>query len=347
MLVEAAGRALLGTATPRCARSSRCRRSRRPRHVEDVLTHVSFAIAASPRSRRGHYVVIGSGREVLRRVDAQPRRCERSLVEAGACAIRRLSALSTYDRSRSMDDGRTARHRRALWPIVQRRCMGGTTVSNSAICVRTPADVFDPLVRRGRIGGAGGGHGALRDRVWPIKTCSERELSVEEVPPEARGRSNELAFPVARERAFREGHYMRRYVWRIGSGQCLQGCARSRSRAPTSRWSPRSSRRVSSLVGARRAHRDRGTRATGVRGHFVHPHTRARGATFFVRAKKAVIVAASVPTRGVLMRSAKPRLGMAFARTRHGRVRLLRRSRRSERRRDAGLGRRAFASIRL
>src|SRR5205814_5123901 len=44
-----------------------------------------------------------------------------------------------------------------------------------------------------------------------------------------------------------------------------------------------------------------GERATGVVGRFVHPSTRRKGTRFRVRAKKAVVVAASVTQSPVLL----------------------------------------------
>ena len=58
-----------------------------------------------------------------------------------------------------------------------------------------------------------------------------------------------------------------------------------------------------------------GPRAVGVRGRFVHPTTRRRGGTFTVRARRAVIVAASAThTPAILLRSGikSPALGRFF-----------------------------------
>jgi choline dehydrogenase-like flavoprotein len=96
---------------------------------------------------------------------------------------------------------------------------------------------------------------------------------------------------------------MRRYVKGCaGSGQCLQGCRALKKQSTNITLVPEveakglvvSSAPVDRIV-------IEGRRATGVRGHFVHPRTRARGASFVVRAKKAVLVAASVTHTPVLL----------------------------------------------
>ena len=82
---------------------------------------------------------------------------------------------------------------RALWPVVQARTMGGTTVVNSAICVRTPDDIFEQWERE---------HGLkdLKARVLAAEDQVEREITVEEVPPASRGLSNILAKLGTRDR---------------------------------------------------------------------------------------------------------------------------------------------------
>lgn len=271
------------------------------------MTHVSYRERGEPPyEAEADYVVIGSGAggaaaaATLSRAGASV-----AVVEAGAWRDPEHYPHSTYGSFRDlMDDwGAQLAMDRALWPIVQARCMGGTTVINSAICVRTPADVFDRWEREAGIGGAAGGRGALRDRVWAHQDVLERELSVEEVPPEARGRSNELAFLGGEKAGFPESHYMRRYVKGcVGSGQCLQGCRKLRKQSTNITMIPEVEQKglVLSSAPVERIVID-GRRATGVRGHFVHPRTRARGATFYVRAKKAVLVGASVTHTPVLL----------------------------------------------
>lgn len=274
------------------------------------MTHVSYRERGEQAfEAEVDYVVIGSGAggaaaaSTLSRAGASV-----AIVEAGAWRDPDQYPHSTYGSFRDlMDDwGASLAMGRALWPIVQARCMGGTTVINSAICVRTPADVFDRWERECGIGGAATGRGALRDRVWAHQDAIERELSVEEVPVAARGRSNELAMLGATKAGFPDSHYMRRYVKGCeGSGQCLQGCRKMRKQSTNITLVPEveakglvvSSAPVERIV-------IEGRRATGVRGRFVHPRTRARGATFLVRAKKAVLVAASVThTPCILMAS--------------------------------------------
>jgi choline dehydrogenase-like flavoprotein len=111
---------------------------------------------------------------------------------------------------------------------------------------------------------------------------------------------------------------MRRYVDGCrGSGQCLQGCRGDRKQSLNRTFIPEVVERgghVVSCAPVRRIVLERG-RATGVSGRFRHPRSRSRGADFFVRARKGVLVAASATHSPVLlMRSGvkSPALGKNF-----------------------------------
>jgi choline dehydrogenase-like flavoprotein len=103
-----------------------------------------------------------------------------AIVEAGAWRAPEDYPSSTYGTMRDLltDWGTLVTQGRALWPIVQASCVGGTTVVNSAIVVRTPGDVFRRWEREHGIDGD-----ALARRVWAHQERIERELSAEIVPP--------------------------------------------------------------------------------------------------------------------------------------------------------------------
>ncbi|CAN5750301.1 hypothetical protein BH09MYX1_BH09MYX1_08110 [soil metagenome] len=260
------------------------------------------------------YVVVGSGAGgataavTLARAGAKV-----ALVEAGAWRDPEDYPHSSYGGMRDlMDDWNSqVTMNRALWPVVQARTMGGTTVINSAICVRTPDDVFDRWRSERGIDG-------LRARVFAAQDRIEKELSVEEVPEAARGLSNILAKRGADAMKMPGSHYMRRYVKGCaGSGQCLQGCTKRRKQSTNLNYVPETMDRGGLIVSCAPVNRvmiERG-RAVGVSGRFVHPTTRAEGTRFVVRARRGVVVAASATHSPVLlMRSGikNPTLGRFF-----------------------------------
>ncbi len=237
-----------------------------------------------------------------------------------------------------------ARHAepRALGPSCRRRAWGGgSTVINSAIVVRTPGDCFTRWEREYGIDGD-----ALARRVWEHQDRIERELAAAVVPPDARGLSNVLAMD-ARRRA------------RLGLAlhgplrARLRGAAASASRAARAAGSRSTNvnlvpevlraRRLGALVRAGRSRRlRRRARRGGERAGSSIPVSRRRGARFLVRARRGVLVAASVTHDGRPAREERRQeQGARHALPRppwDGHLRRLRRARRPERRRDAGLG---------
>lgn len=188
---------------------------------------------------------------------------------------------------------------RAFWPVVQARTVGGTTVINSAICVRTPDDVFDEWRDDHGLGDP-----AFRAAVQRWQDVVERELCVEEVPEPARGHSNRLAM-IGANRVGYDSHVMRRYVRGCeGAGQCLQGCRGQKKQSTNLNYVPEVLERgghVLSCAPVRKV-RFEGRRAIGVEGRFEHPVTHKKGARFFVRARRSVLVAASATHSPLVLR---------------------------------------------
>ncbi len=277
--------------------------------------HVSFRAKGEPAlEAEVDFVVVGSGAGggvaavTLARSGASV-----AVVEAGAWRDPADYPRSVYGSMRDlMDDwGAQVTMGRALWPIVQARTMGGTTVINSAICVRTPDDIFTQWQTEHGIAG-------LRDRVLAAQERLEKEMHVEQVPQASRGRSNLLAKKGADALAWGDSHWIHRYAKDCaGTGQCLQGCREGRKQSTNLTAIPETRARGGLIVSSAPVSRIlfEGTRAVGVTGRFEDPQSHRPGAPFNVRAKKAVLVAASVTLSPVLlMRSGlrNPALGNGF-----------------------------------
>lgn len=223
-----------------------------------------------------------------------------AVVEAGPWRAPEDYPHTTYGTMRNLFPawGSLVTESRALWPVVQAECVGGTTVINSAIVVRTPGDCFNRWEREYRAGGR-----ALAERVWAHQDRIEHELSAAVVPTDARGRLNTLAMDGA-EGIGLDSHYMVRYVKDCeGAGQCLQGCRRGRKQSTNVTYVPEVLERggvVLSCAPVERVLLERG-RAVGVTGRFRNPETRREGARFVVRARRAVLLAASATKTPLLL----------------------------------------------
>jgi choline dehydrogenase-like flavoprotein len=265
------------------------------------MSHTAFVEAGPHVELETDYVVVGSGAGgasaavTLARGGANV-----TMVEAGPWRDPEHYPSSVYGTMRDMLDswGSNFTRGRAFWPIVQGALVGGSTVINSAICVRTPPDIFDQWEREHGVGGR-----ALADSVGAIQDELERELGVEEVPLQSRGLHNLLARRGAEALGY-ENHTMRRYVKDCaGAGGCLQGCRGDRKQSLNRTFVPEVLAQGGAVVSCAPVDRVvlEGARAIGVTGRFRHPTTRARGASFTVRAKKGVLVAASATHSPVLL----------------------------------------------
>ncbi len=264
--------------------------------------HVTFESFDAPAVEiEVDFAVVGSGAGGAAAA-VIPARAGRSvaIVEAGPWRAPEDYPSSAYGAMRDFfpDWGSLVTRSRALWPIVQASCVGGSTVINSAIVVRTPGDCFARWQREYGVGGD-----ALARRVWEHQDRLERELSAAVVPPDARGLSNVLAMDAADALGW-DSHYMVRYVRDCeGAGQCLQGCKSGRKQSTNVNYVPEVLERGGWVLSS--APVDRvvfdGARAAGVTGRLVDPVSRRQGPRFTVRARRGVLVAASVTQSAVLL----------------------------------------------
>jgi choline dehydrogenase-like flavoprotein len=279
------------------------------------MTHLAFQPRGPALELESDYVVVGSGAGgasaavTLARAGASV-----TIVEAGPWRDPQDYPHSGYGTLRDMFDswGASFTRGRAYWPVLQSSLVGGTTVINSAICVRTPADVFDDWERRFGIDAR-----RMGDGVWAAQSELESELSASETPAAARGRLNLLARQGANALGY-ENHFMTRYVRDCaGSGNCMAGCHDDRKQSLNRNFVPEVLALGGTVLSCAPVDRVRfsGKRAVSVRGTFKHPQTRQPGAAFEVRARRAVFIAASVTGSPVLlMRSGvrNPALGGGF-----------------------------------
>jgi choline dehydrogenase-like flavoprotein len=128
------------------------------------MSHVSYREKGERTELESDYVVVGSGAGGATAAVTLARGGARvAIVEAGPWRDPSDYASSVYGAMRDMLDawGSNVTRGRAFWPIVQASLVGGTTVINSAIGVRTPADIFEQWNREHGVGG-----GWMAEAVW-------------------------------------------------------------------------------------------------------------------------------------------------------------------------------------
>ncbi len=287
------------------------------------------------------FVVVGSGAGGATAAVTLARGGARvAIVEAGAWRDPEDYPSSAYGGMRDLmeDWGAQVTRGRALWPVVQARTVGGTTVVNSAICVRTPDDIFEQWARD---------HGIddLRARVLSAEDRVEREITRGGGPP-CRARTFEHPGQAGRRRsrvvrltlhaALHEGLRRKRAM--------PPGLPRPAQAEPEPQLRPRGprARQHRPLVGAGRAHplaRGRARRRHGplrppddARRRDSLPHPRPEGG----RRRGVGHPLARPPAP--LGRAEPARSEVLPVPPRNRDLRLLRRPGRHERRRHAGVG---------
>ncbi|OJY27024.1 MAG: hypothetical protein BGO98_44745 [Myxococcales bacterium 68-20] len=185
---------------------------------------------------------------------------------------------------------------RAFMPMLQGRCVGGSTLVNSAIAWRAPEDVIEDW------GGRFGLGDAISPRALdPHYAALEADLSVREVAPEVMGENNRLFVEQAQKLGF-EAAPMRRYDRGCtGSGMCVTACPTAAKQGMSVTYVPWALRlgRARIFTSCRVEHVEiRGARAAAVVARS------ATGHRVMLHARHAVVIAAStVQSPNILRRS--------------------------------------------
>jgi choline dehydrogenase-like flavoprotein len=251
------------------------------------------------------YVVVGSGAAGAVAAHVLAKSGVRvALVEEGPWVRTRQFTERVFDAFRQMfrDVGTQAMEGRSYIPLLQGRCVGGSTVMNSAIAHRTPEDVLDDWAARFGLGDA------INARVLePHFDALERDLGARAVSDEALG-DNDRRFLEEASAHGLPGRRTRRYEQGCsGSGRCLTGCPTGAKRGMNVSYVPWAlslgARLFCSCVVERVV--IEGGRATGVVARTTSRDTNASAPRrVHLRARRGVIVAAStVQTPNLLRRS--------------------------------------------
>jgi choline dehydrogenase-like flavoprotein len=189
---------------------------------------------------------------------------------------------------------------RSVIPVLQGRCVGGSTVVNAAIVHRMPTSIWDIWVREA--GADQGYQYSDLERAW---SQIEPELSVGPAPAAVLGENSRIFGEVTKARGIKAHPISRNVKDCEGSSQCNQGCRGGRKQSMNVSYVPRALAGGARVYATCKAEKilTRGGRASGIAGRFIDPITRKRGPRLRVKARKAVIVAASAIQTPLLLRA--------------------------------------------
>jgi choline dehydrogenase-like flavoprotein len=297
-----------------------------PQHAHDAVTFpdehlpegavVDGARLEADAEESFDYVVVGSGAagavsaHVLARAGFSV-----ALVEEGPWVKTREFGEHVYEAFQRMfrDAGTQVVEGRSYMPLIQGRCVGGSTVMNSAIAHRTPEDVLDDWAARFGLGTA-----ITARSLEPHFEALEQELNAHAVSDDVLGRNNRLFLDEASAEGLPAGR-MRRYERGCrGSGRCVTGCphgAKQGMNVSYVPWALALGARIYCSCRVERVVVDEG-RASGVIAFGQRDECRARrGRRVHLHARGGVLVAAStVQTPNLLRRSGlrAPAIGEHF-----------------------------------
>lgn len=226
------------------------------------------------------------------------------VVEAGAWRNPQDYPHSMYGTMKEMfyDWGQLIATGDSIIPVVQARTVGGTSVINSAIVVRTPGDVLQDWKQRLGLGDVftANSIGLAQDRI-------ENELQVQVTPDDILGPSSAMMLDAMRKMGV-DGHAISRNVANCkGAMQCLQGCRNKSKQTANFLWLreliEEKQGSVLSCAPVDKVLIEKG-QALGLQGRFQHPHTHKWASSFVIRANRGVLLAASATgTAPLLWRS--------------------------------------------
>lgn len=184
-------------------------------------------------------------------------------------------------------------------PCMQGRCLGGSTVSNSAIMYKLPDWVREEWIKDD-------GNEQLRDEAFD--RCFERvfkRTQTSSTPMDAQGPRNLMLRDILESMGVKSNPLPRAVKDCQGCGDCITGCACGAKQSVDRSYIPGAVKDGAQVYTC--AHVDRitmqGTRAVGVTGRVIEPRTYREAGRFTVRAPRIVLAAGAMHTPCILQSS--------------------------------------------
>jgi choline dehydrogenase-like flavoprotein len=186
-----------------------------------------------------------------------------------------------------------------IMPTMQARCLGGGSVFNSAICMRTPRYMLERWAHEHGL------EGHSEEDLRPHFEAVEAFMGVRPVDPSVQGRRNELFRQGAEAMGFGVAPIERNEEGCRGSGECLTGCPTGAKKSMDLRGVPElveAGGRVYTSVTVEKLILE-GSRVRGVLGVMIEPYTGRRTETVRIDARCTVLAAGALATPVIIQKS--------------------------------------------
>ena len=186
-----------------------------------------------------------------------------------------------------------------IMPTMQAIALGGGSLVNSAICVRSPARTLDSWCEEFSL------ERCSRADLDPHYAAVEEFLGVAPTPDDVQGPRNLLFRDACRALGWSSEPIARNVRGCVGSGECFTGC-RSRAKQSTDiSYVPAAVSAGARVLTSARVEKvlTWGRRATGIEGRVVRPFTGEETHRFRIDAKVVVLAAGCMATPVLLQRS--------------------------------------------
>ena len=203
---------------------------------------------------------------------------------------KRRSDTWTSFRSVWRDSGFQVARGRTMLPMLQGRAVGGSTVINGAIVHRIPEPILQTWQNEYGIGDE-----LTLSELTRVYDALDAELSVKPGPDDILGQNNKLMRLAAERGGIRSNVIQRNVIGCEAFARCLQSCPNGRKQSMDLTFLPYALQKGSRIYSMARADRivSQGGRASGVDCTVLATDGKPTGARLQLRARKAVIVAAS------------------------------------------------------
>ncbi len=197
------------------------------------------------------------------------------------------------------DDGMRAMIGTTVIPTLQAKCVGGTTVVNSAICFRLPDDVLDEWVEKEKL------TDLTPEIVRPHFEAVEKMTNISPEPENVLGRNNLLMRRACEALGWKNQAIQRNSRNCKGCGVCMSGCVEGAKMSTDLNYVPSMLELGGGLYTDCRVEQvivENG-RARGVRGVFIDPSTGKPTHKLEVRAEAVVLACGAMGTPVLLLKN--------------------------------------------